>query len=202
MGRFKVGDIVVAKPNNGYTITTNGWEGEVVSYNERTGIIDVAGNDGSGRKMIFVGLAASAFEPKTESCEPERKWKIVILADGGKTLARMYKNGQVVREATVERYYKDKYDEFVAAEEAVKKLFGKRDFLPQPKPEEPKGYTGQAVYIGGKEEFGFTKGRIYKFENGKTIDDQGYERPCGMLKYRIELKPADWGFYSFVNIIE
>lgn len=32
MENFQIGDIVEALPNNGYAVTTNGWEGEVIGF--------------------------------------------------------------------------------------------------------------------------------------------------------------------------
>ena len=117
-------------------------------------------------------------------CDLERvtrldSWKIVITADGDETTAQLYENGRATKSATIQRYHEDTYDRFVAADEAVKKLFGRKDEY-KPEPEKPKGFTGKAV---NKDEFfGFTCGKIYEFRYGHTIDDNGMLRPDPSIK--------------------
>jgi hypothetical protein len=43
------------------------------------------------------------------------------------------------------------------------------------RPEEPQYYNGEVVCI--ESSTGFTKGKIYTFVNGKTVDDDGTKRP-------------------------
>lgn len=115
-------------------------------------------------------------------CDLERvtrldSWKIVIIADGDETTARLYENGRATKTATVQRYHADTYDRFVAADEAVRKLFGKQD---KPEPEKPKGFTGKAVC--NDKLFGFTRGKIYEFCDGHTLDNNGMSRPDASIK--------------------
>lgn len=100
-------------------------------------------------------------------------WKIVIIPDGDKTTATLYNGKKAERSATVQRYHKDKYDTFTAADEAVKKLFGKQE---KPEPEKPKRFTGRAVCCEALIP-GFTVGKIYSFKDGFCVDDKGAERP-------------------------
>ena len=99
-------------------------------------------------------------------------WKIVIIPDGDKTTATLYNGKKAERSATVQRYHKDKYDTFTAADEAVKKLFGKQE---KPEPEKPKRFTGRAVCKAPIT--GFTVGKIYSFKDGFCVDDKGAKRP-------------------------
>ena len=99
-------------------------------------------------------------------------WKIVIVPDGDKTTAMLYYGKKAERSATVQRYHKDKYDTFTAADEAVKKLFGKQE---KPEPEKPKRFTGRAVCKAPIT--GFTVGKIYFFKDGFCVDDKGAKRP-------------------------
>jgi hypothetical protein len=99
-------------------------------------------------------------------------WKIVIAPDRDKTTATLYNGKKAERSATVQRYHKDKYDVFTAADEAVKKLFGKQE---KPEPEKPKRFTGRAVRKAPIT--GFTVGKIYSFKDGFCVDDKGAKRP-------------------------
>ena len=99
-------------------------------------------------------------------------WKIVIIPDGDKTTATLYNGKKAERSATVQRYHKDKYDTFTAADEAVKKLFGKQE---KPEPEKPKRFTGRAVCKALIP--GFTVGKVYSFKDGFCVDDKGVKRP-------------------------
>ena len=120
-------------------------------------------------------------------------WKIVILPDGDKTTATLYNGKKAERSATVQRYHEDKYDTFTAADEAVKKLFGKQE---KPEPQKPKGYTGTAVSkaLSG----GFTYGKVYSFEDGYTTDDHGIKRPCMINVYSTD----EWIDKYFIKIKE
>lgn len=132
-------------------------------------------------------------------CDLERvtrldSWKIVIIADGDKTTARLYENDRATKSATVRRYHEDTYDRFIAADEAVKKLFGKQD---KPEPEKPKGFTGKAVC--NDVFYGFTRGKIYEFRDGHAKDDNGMCRPDPSIKdHQID----GWIDKHFVRVVE
>lgn len=132
-------------------------------------------------------------------CDLERvtrldSWKIVITADGDKTTARLYENDRATKSATVQRYHADTYDRFVAADEAVKKLFGKQD---KPEPEKPKGFTGKAVC--NDVFFGFSRGKVYEFRDGHTIDELHRSRPDPSIKgHQID----EWIDKYFVRVVE
>lgn len=134
-------------------------------------------------------------------CDLERvtrldSWKIVITADGDKTAATLYENGRATISATVQRYHADTYDRFAAADEAVKKLFGRKDEY-KPEPEKPKGFTVKAV---NKDEFfGFTCGKIYEFHNGRAKDDNGMLRPDPSIK---DHQIGGWIDKHFVRVVE
>lgn len=130
-------------------------------------------------------------EPEEKEMDKEnmQAWKIVIVSAGDKATAKLYELGRVVREATVRRYHTDKYDMEVAAKEAVKKLF------------EPKGFTGEAMFVGNTEDYGgFTYGKIYEFINGHCIDDDGDRRPSH--GYPMTLENGNWGYGDFIKVVE
>lgn len=134
-------------------------------------------------------------------CDLERvtrldSWKIVITADGDETTARLYMNGRATQTATVRRYHEDTYDRFVAADEAVKKLFGRKDEY-KPEPEKPKGFTGKAVC--NDKFFGFTRGKVYEFCDGHTIDELHRSRPDPSIK---DHQIGGWIDKHFVRVVE
>lgn len=115
-------------------------------------------------------------------------WEIKITSDGDKTTAKLYENGNAVREATVMRYHSDKYSVEVAAKEAVDKLF------------RPQGFTGKAVFVGENTgDHRFTRGKIYQFTNGKCVDDENCARPHD---YATTLTGDDWYSSVFVKVVE
>lgn len=115
-------------------------------------------------------------------------WGIKITSDGDKTTAKLYENGNAVREAIVTRYHSDKYSIEVAAKEAVNKLFRSQ------------GFTGKAVFVGENTgDHRFTRGKIYQFTNGKCFDDENRERP---YDYATTLTGDDWYSSVFVKVVE
>lgn len=115
-------------------------------------------------------------------------WEIKVTSDGDKTTAKLYENGNAVREATATRYHSDKYSVEVAAKEAIKKLF------------EPQGFTGRAVFVGGDTDGGgFTRGKIYQFTDGHLMDDNGSKRPYDKIT---TLEGDDWYSRMFIKVVE
>lgn len=126
-------------------------------------------------------------------------WKIVIIPDGDKTTATLYNGKKAERSATVQRYHKDKYDTFTAADEAVKKLFGKQE---KPEPEKPKRFTGRAVCCKAPI-MGFTVGKIYSFKDGFCVDDKGVKRPDFNFRHAdLDKTFETWMENHFVKIKE
>ena len=163
---FHVGDTVVLKTSSSCNTLTAGQEGQVIKAEHGSDNLLVLLK---GMKNCY-WLRASELDLK-ERLKPD--WKIVIIPDGDKTIAKLYRNGKVEKGATVQRYHKDEYDVFTAADEAVKKLFGKQE---KPEPEKPKRFTGRAVCCEALIP-GFTVGKIYSFKDGFCVDDKGVKRP-------------------------
>lgn len=117
-------------------------------------------------------------------------WEIKVTSDGDKTTAKLYENGNAVREATVTRYHSDKYSVEVAAKEAVNKLFA------------PQGFTGKAMFVGnpGLYSDGFTYGKIYEFKNGFCVDNNDDKRPA--TGYPTTLEIGNWGSGDFIKVVE
>lgn len=115
-------------------------------------------------------------------------WEIKIASDGDETTAKLYENGNAVREATVTRYHKDEYSMEVAAKEAVNKLFA------------PQGFTGKAMFVGENTDGnGFTRGKIYQFTDGKCVDDENCTRPHDSAT---TLTGDDWYSQMFIKVVE
>lgn len=104
-------------------------------------------------------------------------WEVRIRPfdeDKDSASAELYVNGRLETTEYVNRYYKDKYNAGTACIEICKKLFGVKD--EKEKSEEipiPKYYTGKVICTGNSRFF--TKGKIYKVENGTIRLDDGAE---------------------------
>ena len=104
-------------------------------------------------------------------------WEVRIRPstnDKDATYAELYINGRFEGAEYVNRYHKDKYSAGIACVEVCKKLFGVKDT--EEKSEEiptPKYYTGKVICTGDLRFF--TKGKIYKVENGTIYTDMGDE---------------------------
>lgn len=94
--------------------------------------------------------------------------KIVIITDGKTTTAKLYDGKKFIKTATAKCSPEDEFDFRTGAERAVERLFDKN---------KGKYFTGKAVRT--REDRGFTKGRIYDFENGVCFDDDYDKRPIG-----------------------
>lgn len=104
-------------------------------------------------------------------------WEVRIRPfdeDKDSASAELYVNGRLEATEYVNRYHKDKYNAGIACIEVCKKLFGVKD--EKEKSEEistPKYYTGKVICTGDSEFF--TKGKIYKVENGTICLDTSDE---------------------------
>lgn len=104
-------------------------------------------------------------------------WEVRIRPfdeDKDSASAELYVNGRLETTEYVNRYCKDKYNAGTACIEICKKLFGVKD--EKEKSEEipaPKYYTGKVICTGNSRFF--TKGKIYKVENGTIRPDDGVE---------------------------
>lgn len=115
-------------------------------------------------------------------------WKIIIVANGDTTTAKLIKEGKCIKEVSVNRYFEDEYNAEVGAKEAISKLF------------KPAGYTGKAIFVGGDtDDDGFTRGRIYQFADGRCIDDENRARP---YDYATTLNGDDWYSNVFIEVVE
>ena len=100
-------------------------------------------------------------------------WEVRIRPstnDKDATYAELYINGRFEGAECVNRYHTDKYSAGIACVEVCKKLFGVKNT--EEKSEEtptPKYYTGNVICTGDTQFF--TKGKIYKVENGTICSD-------------------------------
>ena len=104
-------------------------------------------------------------------------WEVRIrpsVNDKDATYAELYINGRFEGAEYVNRYHTDKYSAGTACVEVCKKLFDVKDT--EEKSEEtptPKYYTGNVICTGDTQFF--TKGKMYKVENGTICSDTGDE---------------------------
>lgn len=120
--------------------------------------------------------------------DDDKKWKIIIMANGDATTAKLIKEGKRIKEVSVNRYFKDTYNAEIGAKEAISKLF------------KPAGYTGKAMFVGeNTDDNGFTRGKIYQFTDGQCIDDDNDVRP---YDYATTLDGDDWFSKVFIKVVE
>lgn len=120
--------------------------------------------------------------------DDDKKWKIIIMANGDATTAKLIKEGKRIKEVSVNRYFKDEYNAEIGAKEAISKLF------------KPAGYTGKAMFVGeNTDDNGFTRGKIYQFTDGQCIDDDNDVRPYDDAT---TLDGDDWYSSVFIKVVE
>lgn len=113
------------------------------------------------------------------------------------TYAELYINGRFEGAEYVSRYHTDKYSAGMACIEVCKKLFGVKNT--EEKSEEiptPKYYTGKVICTGDLRFF--TKGKIYKVENGTIYTDTGDE----FIKFKSLEELNAFSFFANAKFIE
>lgn len=121
----------------------------------------------------------------------EHEFKLIIVSKGDVTTAKLLHGKTIEKEATVTRYHEDEYSEKAAVEAVVKKSLGEEER----KEEKPKYFTGKAVWIGENTRW-HTKGKIYVFENGIHIYDDGTK---SLTSYAEDEMPQSSGFLPIVE---
>lgn len=179
MSKFKVGDIVKVVGRVGImNMFPTGTVGKVLEADGKPLVQSLYPIWCNERSVQYVSDCDLELISNSKARSNKSLWKVVISSAGDETTARFYEDGKCPMTATVRRYHKDKYDTFIAADEAVKKLFGKQDKpIEQTELEKPKGYTGKAMCFTDLHFQPFTKGKIYDFVDGNVVDDDGVKRP-------------------------
>ena len=111
----------------------------------------------------------------------------------------IYRNGDIVtaldkrdgRKATAKCSPDDTFDFTTGARLAFDRLMGEKKNDTEQKPE---WYNGKVVCVES-DGCGVTVGKVYTIRNGKLIDDDGDERPCG---FRIKDLNYSWS-YKFIE---
>ena len=139
--------------------------------------------EGKDLELVEYGILSEAAKELWTTISNQRvnnkynTWEIRIRPsddDKDTTYAELYVNGRFEGAEYVNRYHTDKYSAGTACVEVCKKLFDVKDT--EEKSEEipaPKYYTGKVICTGDSEFF--TKGKIYKVENGTICLDTGDE---------------------------
>ncbi len=127
-------------------------------------------------------------------------WEVRIrpcLSDKDATYAELYINGRFEGAEYVNRYHTDKYSAGTACVEVCKKLFDVKDTEKKSKEiPTPKYYTSKVICTGDSEFF--TKGKIYKVENGTIYTDMGDE----FIKFKSLEELNTFSLFKNANFIE
>lgn len=204
MTKFKVGDTVEVVSGLGIgNVFPVGTVGEVVEANVAAMVKSSTPIGAFGRVSQYVSDCDLELVSGSKARPDKPLWKIVISSTGDETTARFYEDIKCPMIATVRRYHKDKYDIFTAADEAVKKLFGKQGkTIGQTEPEKPKGYTGKAMCFTDLNFQPFTKGKIYDFVDGNVVDDDGVKRPSPLNDEWSAEEKERWLNQFFIKVVE
>lgn len=129
--------------------------------------------------------------------------KIVITVDGRTTLARLYKDGKVVKSAEARCCPEDKFDFAIGANLAYARLMGVT-IADEEKKEDPKPkyYSGKVVCVDSSYCRDFTVGKIYEFDNGKVMDNTDYVRPCCYSVTDLDDDYMRSWHYKFIPLVE
>lgn len=183
MAKFKVGDKVEVISTKYYTAASIGDKGTVVK-------VDFHNGDDSNyavrmdRKNLRYhtcnGLVPWGYGQnlwgeclKLVEEKPTREFKLIITSSGDTTTAKLIHGKNVAKEATVTRYSKDEYSEKAAVEAVTKKIFSEDENEDEKENEANKPYNGKAVWTSDNESV-YTKGKIYKFVDGRIKHDLGF----------------------------
>ena len=204
MSKFKVGDIVKVVGRVGImNMFPTGTVGKVLEADGKPLVQSLYPIWCNERSVQYVSDCDLELISNSKARSNKSLWKVVISSAGDETTARFYEDGKCPMTATVRRYHKDKYDTFIAADEAVKKLFGKHDKpIEQTEPEKPKGYTGKAMCFTDLHFQPFTKGKIYDFVDGNVVDDDGVKRPSPLNDEWSAEEKERWLNQFFIKVVE
>lgn len=124
--------------------------------------------------------------------------KIVITTDGKTTLARLYEDGKVVKNATAKCHADDEFNFNTGAEIAFNRLIGKSIV----EEATPKYYNGKVVCVSSIGD-GFTVGKVYEFKEGTVLDNDFVERPAhGHKITSLDEKYMQNWTYKFIPYVE
>ena len=204
MSKFKVGDIVKVVGRVGImNMFPTGTVGKVLEADGKPLVQSLYPIWCNERSVQYVSDCDLELISNSKARSNKSLWKVVISSAGDETTARFYEDGKCPMTATVRRYHKDKYDTFIAADEAVKKLFGKQDKpIEHTEPEKPKGYTGKAMCFTDLNFQPFTKGKIYDFVDGNVVDDDGVKRPSPLNDEWSAEEKERWLNQFFIKVVE
>lgn len=125
--KFKVGDHVVGNKKSWYSITKQGWRGEVVEVISEN-IIRVKALPGHEGGVTKFPVTAECFD----LIDPTAVRKIVVTTDGKTTTARLYDGKTVLKSAEAKCSPEDTFDFEVGAGLAVDRLLGRKTEEPAP----------------------------------------------------------------------
>lgn len=182
MGKYKVGDrvTITKKCIVDGKLFTKGLAGKIIdesrSYAKEV-CVEFDENI-NGHSCHGKGLFGHCWWFDSDNLQPafaETK-KIVITSDGKETLARLYDGNKVINKAVAKCSPEDEFNFCKGARLAFDRLMGDE-------PVKSKYYNGKVVCVEKKTKgCPYTVGKIYKFKDGKTVNDDGYAVPLLPVK--------------------
>lgn len=182
--KFKRGQIVFAKRNAPYAITTNGWCGTVQGYT------DSDGNGNAVMEVQDISAVRGCFivDPKYFDVVPYDNFsiadathqRITIFVENHQIIARMFDKNDLVGERIMKvAPYGD-----IDFEESAKTVLDEM-FAPAP----PQTLLNMKFVITENDSKQFTIGRIYTVEKGMLVDDYNEVIPYeGVLREEEDLR--------------
>ena len=164
--KYKVGDKVRVRKDLRVGLAYNHWlvVDAMMKYRGKTVTIAVVGFN-----SYLIKEDGASWLWTDEMFEAACAEKIVITSDGVTTTAKKYNGKNLIKEAKAVCSKDDTFNFDVGAKLAMEKLMAE---------DKPKLYNGRVVCVSsGLYSLGYTKGKIYHFKNGYTVDDDGTTRP-------------------------
>ena len=165
--KYKVGDVVKVRKDLRWGSEYNCWmvTGDMLKYRGMTVTIARVDSDHYHIKEDGVSWAWT-----DEMLEPADVRKIVVTVAGATTIARLYINAELKKEAKAVCSKDDTFNFDVGAKLAMERLMAE---------DKPKLYNGRVVCVDtGTATMIYTKGKIYQFRDGVAYDDAGHWFHC------------------------
>lgn len=186
--KFKVGDRVRILDGSNIKNYYGGWSTHMKGCVGKIATVRRLCSHYTQNSYLLEGSIYSWDERGLEPVNPE---KIIIYRNGAEVVAKNTATGK----AGVARCNPtNEFDFNTGAKLALERLTN-------PEPEKPKYYTGKVVCLESPDG-DFTVGKIYKFESGKTQDNEGNYRPNGYSLKELEDGHCFTNSYKFIPLIE
>lgn len=169
---FKVGDKVKIRSDLKLNFPYGGWHFIDSFAHLRGKTVTIRGTRVYGTDAYFINESSGffteeMFEPVRDTVSiPKPTWRIIIEGDENTSRAKYVVGKNVVKEASANRYHKDKHDPAMAARALIGKMFPE-----EKEPEKPKYFTGRVVCVECPKEIELTVGKVYEVKDGAMRSD-------------------------------